>query len=198
MTLPKVVTLSDEEQGLIEHWRMNVALRIPELQFLLMKSILSMLDEEGLNSELTRLVDVPSLGSSHIIYGFEYENKTRFDIEVENKSIDKVILLKPFYLEGSKIFYTSTIQEALDGYVQNDSSVPIETKDHGTWGNSLCPNCKHHVGLYNGIFEFGQKTFAQYICSDCKICYFESRSDEPFVSAGEKTKGSQKFSKIKL
>lgn len=114
--MTKTVVLSDREQGLIKHWSMKAVLRISELQFLFMKSILYMLDDEGLSTEVTRLVEAPSLGVSHIVYDFEYDNKSRFSIEIEHKPNDNVTLFKPFYLEKSKILYTKTIKEAIEGY----------------------------------------------------------------------------------
>jgi hypothetical protein len=116
MNLTKTVTLSDREQRLIEHWSMRGMPRISELQFLFMKGIVYMLDEEGLSLELTRLVEVPSLGDSHIVYDFEYDNKLKFSIEIEHKPNDKITLIKPFYLNQSKVLYTKTIKEAIDGY----------------------------------------------------------------------------------
>lgn len=118
--MTKTVILSDREKGLIEHWSMRAVLRISELQFLFMKSILYMLDEEGLSSEHTRLVEAPSLGESHIIYDFEYENKLRFDIEIEYKPKDGAILIKPFYLNQSKVLFTKTIKEAIAGYKKDE------------------------------------------------------------------------------
>ncbi|WP_339000904.1 hypothetical protein VNN37_10235 (plasmid) [Lactococcus garvieae] len=114
--MAKTIQLSDREVKLIERWKMSSVNRIPELQFLIMKSIISMLNDESLNFEQARLVDNSELGESHIIYDFDYGTQSRFDLEVVFKSKEKVLSFKPFYLDGAKISYTLTIKAAMNGY----------------------------------------------------------------------------------
>lgn len=52
--MAKTIQLSDGEVELIERWKMSSVNRIPELQFLIMKSIISTLNDESLNFEQAR------------------------------------------------------------------------------------------------------------------------------------------------